>query len=113
MAGRSAKMYLKLRVQGNHSSAGVFLPGQRPSRFWPFKHRCANAKPRAQKLAFASEKPLSGDRKVTSTKRQEGGKPTRPKFSRNGETAGNFFCSLSPASIWKAGIFHFLSAVSV
>ncbi|MDR0379175.1 MAG: hypothetical protein LBI62_04400, partial [Candidatus Accumulibacter sp.] len=31
MSGFSARMYLKLRVQGNHSPAGVF-EGQRPSR---------------------------------------------------------------------------------
>jgi hypothetical protein len=33
MSGFFARMYLKLRGQGNHSPAGVFLPGQRPSRF--------------------------------------------------------------------------------
>jgi hypothetical protein len=34
--GRSAHEFLipDCGVQGNHSPAGVFLPGQRPSRFW-------------------------------------------------------------------------------
>jgi hypothetical protein len=52
MSEFSARMCLKLRVQGNHSPAGVF-EGQRPSRFW-FSNAPARTQHRPKKFTFAS-----------------------------------------------------------